>query len=130
MDGSVSFTEFVEMIEWKSTFVFALLTFQVIWFVLIGIACWTRKLRMILVSLTATGAFLAEKLNTFLLDNWYHLGLKKNIFDHEGFFIFVFWAVPLTFDVFILVLSYMRELCDTMSMSLKIRAAMKAKKAQ
>lgn len=130
MEGSedVPISDFLHMIEWKSPFVITLLSVQLMWFVLTVISCWTRKLRMILVSVAAAGAFLAEKFNILLSDNWYRLGLKRNIFDHEGFFMFVFWAVPLAFDIFILVLSYLRELCEAMTMSLKIRAAIKARK--
>lgn len=127
-ESDVSISEFVEMIEWKSPFVLTLLMFNVIWFLLTIVSCCTRKCRIPLVLVTATGAFLAEKLNIMLSDNWYHIGLKKNIFDHEGFFMFVFWAAPLAFDIFIIVLSYLRELCEAMSMSLKIRAAIRAKK--
>ena len=127
-ESEVSIADFVHLIEWKSPFVVTLLVFQLVWFILTIISVWTRRFRITLVSITAAGVFFAEKINTVLTNNWYDLGLKRNIFDRDGFFMFCFWAIPLTFDIFLLVLSFLRELCETMAMSLKIKAAMKTKR--
>lgn len=124
----VSFSEFIDMIEWNSRFIITLIGFQVMWMIFTIMSVWTRRFRMILVFVSAFGAFFAEKLNAILADNWYDLGLQRNIFDREGFFMFVFWAIPLVIDIFFLVLSYLRELCETMAMSLRVKAAIKAKK--
>ncbi|EMS66608.1 hypothetical protein TRIUR3_06373 [Triticum urartu] len=64
-------------------------------------------------SATVSGVFLAEKLNTFLGQNWKSFS-SQNYFDPQGLFISVMWSGPLLLITILILVNTLVTLCMLM----------------
>uniref|UniRef100_A0ACD6AFN2 Uncharacterized protein n=1 Tax=Avena sativa TaxID=4498 RepID=A0ACD6AFN2_AVESA len=92
-----SFVGFFHAIDWKVT----------------TISRRNIKFQLILSALVFSGIFLAEKLNTFLAQNW-KCFTSQNYFDPQGLLISVMWSGPLFVITILIMVNTLVMLCMLM----------------
>ncbi|XP_065898302.1 transmembrane protein 18-like isoform X2 [Dysidea avara] len=114
---------FVEAVEWTEPWIIILMVFHLLTFVTI-ILSWghfnIQAVILVLLALTCAGS---EWINRFAADN-YRLFTNTQYFDSSGFFIFVILAVPIIFNCFIIIVSWLH-----MAWKMMVKVAVLKKKA-
>lgn len=127
-DSSISpFIILFHTIEWNSTFMKSLLVFHIIWLAFVFYSLISKHLRGFVALASAAVAYSSQYINNYFSNHYKDLGLTINVFDPSGLFVFIFIAVPLSFYLFVIVISYMKELIDALAMSIKYKKMYQAK---
>lgn len=129
-DEKAAFTDFLRSPESRNPFTIGIIAFQIVWLVITAVSIYTKRFRLVIAGLSAGGAFLSETLNSKLSKEWQYFGLSRNLFDDEGFFMFLVWAMPLTLDLFFIVLSLLTDLCNVLALHYKMRTAIEARRSR
>jgi hypothetical protein len=102
-----SFIGFFHAIDWKEPWLIGMLTFHAILLLVTIISRRNVNFQLILSALTFSGVFLAERINTFLGQNWKSFS-SQNYFDPQGLFVSVVWSGPLLLiTILILVITFL-----------------------
>jgi hypothetical protein len=108
--------------------VISVLSFQVLWFLVVSISAWNRFLRIPLALLSALAAFLADTLNSFVSCHYQVLHIDDDTLGESGLFFFLFWAIPMVMDLLIITISFCKELFEVLARSLRMKARIRAKR--
>uniref|UniRef100_M8BP75 Transmembrane protein 18 n=1 Tax=Aegilops tauschii TaxID=37682 RepID=M8BP75_AEGTA len=90
-----------------------MISFHVILLLVTIISRRNINFQLILSALTFSGVFLAEKINTFLGQNWKSFS-SQNYFDPQGLFISVMWSGPLLLITILILVNTLVTLCMLM----------------
>lgn len=104
------FIGFFHAIDWKEPWLICLLSFHVILLLTIIISRRNINFQMCLFLLALSGVYLAERINTFLGNNWKSFA-GQNYFDPHGLFLSVLWSGPLLFIAIIILVNTLFSLC-------------------
>jgi hypothetical protein len=99
-----NFLGFFHAIDWKESWLLGLLTFHIVLLLVTIISRRNTNFQMFLFLLTLAGVYLAERLNSFLGDNWKNFS-SQNYFDPSGVFMSVLWSGPLLALAMIILVS-------------------------
>ncbi|GJN12675.1 hypothetical protein PR202_ga30972 [Eleusine coracana subsp. coracana] len=116
-----SFIGFFHAVDWKvwirSTWPYASVHFEkelsLLCYVLTIISRRNVNFQLVLSALTFSGVFLAERVNTFLGQNWKSFS-GQNYFDPQGLFISVIWSGPLLLITILILVNTLVTLCMLM----------------
>jgi uncharacterized membrane protein YozB (DUF420 family) len=87
-----------------------MLTFHAILLLVTIISRRNVNFQLILSALTFSGVFLAERINTFLGQNWKSFS-SQNYFDPQGLFVSVVWSGPLLLITILILVNTLVTLC-------------------
>ncbi|RCV29324.1 hypothetical protein SETIT_6G003800v2 [Setaria italica] len=105
-----SFIGFFHAVDWKEPWLISMLTFHAILLLVTIISRRNVNFQLILSALTFSGVFLAERINTFLGQNWKSFS-SQNYFDSQGLFISVVWSGPLLLITILILVNTLVTLC-------------------
>ncbi|WJX39010.1 hypothetical protein P8452_26603 [Trifolium repens] len=105
-----NFLGFFHAIDWKEPWLLGLLTFHVVLLLVTIISRRNTNFQMFLFLLTLAGVYLAERLNSFLGENWKNFS-SQNYFDPSGVFMSVLWSGPLLALAMIILINTLFSLC-------------------
>lgn len=108
-----SFVGFFHAVDWKEPWLISILSFHAILLLVTIISRRNINFQLILSALTFSGVFLAERLNTFLAQNWKSFS-TQNYFDPQGLFISVIWSGPLLLITILILVNTLVTLCTLM----------------
>jgi len=104
----------INFISWFSSsqepWLISMLTFHAILLLVTIISRRNINFQLILSALTFSGVFLAERINTFLGQNWKSFS-SQNYFDPQGLFISVVWSGPLLLITILILVNTLVTLC-------------------
>ncbi|KAM7507632.1 hypothetical protein LguiA_018085 [Lonicera macranthoides] len=106
-----NFMGFFHAIDWKEPWLMYLMAFHA---VLLLVTIFSRKninFQMFLFLLALAGVYLAERLNSFLGENWKSFA-GQNYFDPQGVFLSVLWSGPLLVISIIILVNTLFSLCQ------------------
>jgi len=121
------FPELLYSVEWKSNFMVLLIAFHIVWLGFTIISVFTRKQRLTFVFFDSLLAYLSERINNHLMHKYKKYGLEVPVFDNSGTVIFFIWAIPFIFSLFLVVISYIRELMDVLALNAQFKLLNKKK---
>ncbi|KAG8068545.1 hypothetical protein GUJ93_ZPchr0005g14523 [Zizania palustris] len=89
-----SLVAFVHAVDWTEPWLMCLMAFHAI--LLLTAVASRRKanLQLFLLFLAYSGVYLAEKINSYMVEHWKSIA-RRNYFDRAGVFISVVWLAPL-----------------------------------
>ncbi|CAL5004619.1 unnamed protein product [Urochloa decumbens] len=111
-----SFIGFFHAVDWKvptrpfEPWLISMLTFHAILLLVTIVSRRNVNFQLILSALTFSGVFLAERINTFLGQNWKSFS-SQNYFDPQGLFISVIWSGPLLLITILILVNTLVTLC-------------------
>ncbi|OEL17874.1 hypothetical protein BAE44_0021106 [Dichanthelium oligosanthes] len=105
-----SFVGFFHAVDWKEPWLISVLSFHAILLLVTIISRRYVNFQLILSALTFSGVFLAERINTFLGQNWKSFS-SQNYFDPQGLFISVIWSGPLLLITILILVNTLVTLC-------------------
>ena len=108
-----TFVGFFHAVDWKEPWLIGMISFHAILLLVTIISRRNINFQLILSALTFSGVFLAEKLNTFLGQNWKSFS-SQNYFDPQGLFISVMWSGPLLLITILILVNTLVTLCMLM----------------
>jgi len=104
----------INFISWfpssQEPWLISMLTFHAILLLVTIISRRNINFQLILSALTFSGVFLAERINTFLGQNWKSFS-SQNYFDPQGLFISVVWSGPLLLITILILVNTLVTLC-------------------
>ncbi|XP_071720842.1 uncharacterized protein [Rutidosis leptorrhynchoides] len=106
-----NFIGFFHAIDWKEPWLVGLTVFHFMALVMIITTRKNINFQMYLFLLSLAGVYLAERLNTFLSDNWKSFA-GQNYFDRHGVFLSVLWSGPLLVFATIILVNTLFSLCQ------------------
>ena len=122
------FVALLHSIEWRTPFMISLIIFQFLWLFIVIASLYSKKLRIPIAIICAMLSYSTDHMNTYLSEHFQQFGLTRNVFDPSGLFGFIFMALPMTFYVFLFVLSYLFELFIMMKKILRLKKEIRTRK--
>ncbi|KAI3835559.1 hypothetical protein MKW98_027471 [Papaver atlanticum] len=108
-----NFLGFFHAIDWKETWLMALLSFHVALLLTIILSRKNTNIQTGLFLVALVGVYFAENMNTFLGSNWKSFA-GQNYFDNRGVFLSVLWSGPLLVISIIILVNMLFSLCQIM----------------
>ncbi|KAL6962041.1 hypothetical protein U1Q18_036996 [Sarracenia purpurea var. burkii] len=105
-----NFIGFFHAIDWTEPWLMCLMLFHVVLLLVTIISRKNTNFQMCLFLLALAGVYLAEKLNSFLRENWQSFA-GQNYFDPRGLFLSVLWSGPLLVIAIIILVNTLFSLC-------------------
>ncbi|XP_058091127.1 uncharacterized protein LOC131237408 [Magnolia sinica] len=106
-----NFIGFFHAINWKEPWLICLISFHVTLLLTTIISRRNINFQMFLFLMALTGVYLAEKINSFLGNNWKRFA-GQNYFDPHGLFLSALWSGPLLFISIIILVNTLFSLCQ------------------
>ncbi|KAJ7969714.1 Transmembrane protein 18 [Quillaja saponaria] len=107
-----NFIGFFHAIDWKEPWLMGLLAFHILLLLTAILSRKNTNFQMCLFFLALAGVYLAERLNSFLGENWKGFS-SQNYFDPNGLFLSVLWSGPLLVIAIIILINTLFSLCYT-----------------
>ncbi|XP_078163456.1 tmem18 [Carex rostrata] len=104
---------FFHAIDWKEPWLIGLLSFYVVLLLVVIFSRRRVNFQLFLSFLAFLGVYMAERINTFLGENWKSFS-SQNYFDPSGVFISVLWSGPLILITVLIVVNTLITLCGLM----------------
>ena len=130
MKNENSLSNLIQIIPWNSIFMRFLIIFDILMLFFTIFIIKFYDIRIFWALFCSLLAFLSEKINKFLSENFQSLKLKNSIFDENGLFIFFFFALPMSFNLFLILLFFLKDLIFQLSLNLKLKKVYNQKQQQ
>ncbi|WOL03553.1 transmembrane protein 18 [Canna indica] len=108
-----NFVGFFHAINWKEPWLLCLLSFHLILLLITILSRKNINFQLCLSLLAFSGVYFAERINSFLGNNWKSFS-SQNYFDPHGLFISVLWSGPLLIITIMIVVNTLFSLCYLM----------------
>ena len=112
------FSLLFQAINWKSFFIWTIIGIQFVIFIITLFSLKYRKIRIPLIIIEFILAFSSQYIAQYCYDHSDKFD-DPNIFDETGFFFFIFWGIPLFFDIVIVIISLIGDLISILSNNIK-----------
>ncbi|KAK2972657.1 hypothetical protein RJ640_003430 [Escallonia rubra] len=106
-----NFIGFFHAIDWKEPWLMSLILFYVVLLLVTFLSRKNINFQMCLFLFALGSVYLAERLNSFLGNNWKSFA-GQNYFDQHGLFLSVLWSGPLLVIAIIILVNTLFSLCQ------------------